>query len=112
MDFDSLSNEELLKRIDNAEFIEKFTNSEDWKLFRDVCKRLSEKASLELENVKANETNRIIELQTICKFYKNVLLSVIESYKKEGMVCFEEAKWYRPHVLMELMKRINNTDFQ
>lgn len=92
MELNELKDNELSDKLSNAEFIERFIESDGWKLIDEACKRVVKKAQAELSNVNAGDMVKIIELQQIIKLYKNVLNGLINSFKAEGLMAFEEAK--------------------
>lgn len=89
---EDLSDAEILQRIEDGEFIHRFEESADWRLFREACKRLAQKASDALDNVPADKTVAIIELQVMKKFCKHVVHGIINAYKQDGFTAFEQAK--------------------
>lgn len=92
-DLTTLSDKELLKRLDNAAFIDRFEKSEDWKLFREACKHLADKADYMMLRISPiDDPAGIIECQVISKFCKDMIRGIINGIKSEGKIAFEEGK--------------------
>lgn len=92
-DYSKLRDKELLDKLDDAAFIARFEQSEDWKLFREACKRLGDLAEYEMDRLDPiKEPSAIIERQVVKKFCRNVVRSIISGLKAEGALAFEEAK--------------------
>lgn len=93
VDYDRLSNQELLQKLDDAAFIERFERGDDWKLFREACRRLADQAAFEMDRIDPiKDPTGIIERQVIRKFCQNTVLGIIRSFKEEGKVAFNEAR--------------------
>lgn len=85
------SDREIFELIEKGEAIHRLEENEDFKLLQKAWKRLSEMALDHLVKTDAKDIELIHELQTIIKFYRNVLGSTLDSIKYEGHVAFEEA---------------------
>ena len=90
--FDALSDNDIWQRLGDGEFVYGFETSYEWKLFREACLRVARQAQVELLDVPADHTVRIIELQQLIKLYSRVPQSLMNSFKQEGIAAFEEAK--------------------
>lgn len=90
--FEDFTDLEVIDALENGVEVEKTTHSEGWKIIDEAFKRLSEQAQRELLTVPADQLTRIVELQTVAKFYKSVFESVVNSYKQEGKLAFTVAK--------------------
>ncbi len=93
MNSEELSKEEIISKLSDGELAVRFEESEDWKLIRESTRRLADQAIDELTKTPADNLVRIIELQLTAKFCRNFLQSILNSYKQEGALAFEEAKY-------------------
>ena len=91
-EYESLSDDQLVARLDNADMMERFLKSDDWKLFREAFRRIYLEADEKLNTVDPGDYKKIAELQVLKKFYRNVLEMTIHWYKVDGQAAFEEAK--------------------
>jgi len=92
VDYEALTDEALLEKLDNWDRLDRFEDSEEWRIFDEACRRVAMRAREELIKVPANDTLRIIELQQIIKLYGSVFKSLMSSFKQEGEVAFFEAR--------------------
>ena len=92
LDFSAWKNEDLIDALENGVEVEKTIATPGWRILDEAFKRLSLQADRELRNVPADKMAEITELQVIAKFYDNVFKSVVESYKQEGKLAFDECK--------------------
>lgn len=92
MDYSQFKDEDITDKLSNAEIIERFEESDGWRLIQEACKRTVLRAQEELLHTPADNTVRMVELQQIIKLYRNVLNGLINSFKNEGRMAFEEAK--------------------
>lgn len=92
-DTSKLSREQILEKLDDAAFVERFERSEDWKFFRSACEHLAKQAEYEMDRTDPlKNPSKIIELQVVKKFCRNVVGSIINGIKSEGKIAFEEAR--------------------
>ena len=88
-----LTDRELLKKLDDAEFIAEFERGEKWLLFREAAQRLAAQAEYKLDRINPIEDpTGVTECQVIKKFCRNVLQNIINGIKSEGELAFNEAK--------------------
>lgn len=87
-----MGNEELLSRLDNAALADRLEHSEDWKIVREGAKRLADQAIEQLLKTAPTEQARILELQFIAKFCRDMLPSIVAYAKQDGFLAFYEAK--------------------
>jgi hypothetical protein len=92
MNLEELSDKELFDECQKSGAIEKLTNSPEWKIIKEASERIIDRAVNEFINTKADDTIRIIELQTIIRKYKIGLFSEINVLKQASDLLFEEAK--------------------
>lgn len=90
MDYNSFSDEELKKQLEDGILIEELENTEGWKIIKEACQRVSDKAMLALLKAKATDTALIIELQQVAKLYSTVLPSLLRHMKAESRLAFDE----------------------
>ncbi len=91
-DIADLSDKDLLAKLEDAVFIDRFENSDDWKLIREACERLAKQAEYELDRTDPiKNPTKIIECQIVKKFCRNMLRGIINSIKAEGKLAFDEA---------------------
>ena len=89
----SLSDKDLMAKLDNAAFIARFEMSEDWLLFREAAERLAKQADYELDRVDPiKDPTKVIECQITRKLCRNVLKGIINSFKAEGELAFDESR--------------------
>jgi len=91
-EFKEYTDQQILEQLDDWYSAEIFEQSKEWKFIQEACKRVSEKAALELEAVDPRDYSKICELQQIRKLYKDVFKSLVDTLKVKGEVAFEEAK--------------------
>ena len=91
-EYQELNNDELLRRLDNSDLMDRFLRSEDWKLFNEAFRRIYEDADARLNEIDPGDYKKIAELQIMKKFYKNVLQTTIQWYKVDGEAAWSEAK--------------------
>jgi hypothetical protein len=92
-DASKMSEEEILRKLDDAAFIQRFEKSEDWKFFREACEHLARQAEREMDHTDPiKNPTAIIECQVTKKFCKNVVGSIVNGIKSMGKLAFEEAK--------------------
>ncbi len=92
-DYSELTDREIYEKLEQASLADKLLNSPEWKIFQEASDRIVERAVEELATkVKADETTRIIELQTIIRKYKYGLFNEIKILKMESDQLFTEAR--------------------
>lgn len=90
LDYEDLSNGELVGRIEKSNIADKFQRSEDWKLVREACNRAKERASEALIRVDPDKKTTVIELQMLVKIFGNFIPSLIRVTKEDGDLAHEE----------------------
>lgn len=83
---------ELVDKLEDAAFIQRFEHSDDWKLFREACEHLASLAAHQILYTDAKDTQAIIEHQITIKFCRNILKSIISGIKEEGRIAFNEMR--------------------
>jgi hypothetical protein len=91
-DLQKLSDDEILSRLERAEMMERFLESEDWKLFRESWRRLYEEAGKKLDTVDPKDAITITKYQMRRNFYQNVLLGTIGYVRAEAETAFQVTK--------------------
>ena len=92
-DTSKLSREDILQKLDDAAFVQRFEKSEDWKFFREACEHLARQAEYEMDRTDPlKNPSKIIELQVVKKFCRNIVGSIINGIKAEGAIAFQEAR--------------------
>jgi len=93
MNLEELSDKELHDKLQEAGLVEKLTSSPEWGMFKEASDRIIDRAINEFaKNTKADDTVKVIELQTIIRKYKYGLFNEVNSLKVESDMLFEEAK--------------------
>jgi len=92
VEFEYMTDDEIEAKLSQWEKMEIFEASEQWKIFDVACKRVAEKAKMDLVQTSPSDTVRIIELQQIIKLYSSVFRGLINSFKQEGEVAYYEAE--------------------
>lgn len=93
MDWDTVSDQEIMDQLRSAELAERLEQSEEWKLIREAIKRVYEKHQKLLQSADPTETELIMNLQVICKMYDEEFLpQLIKNFQNIGEFAFEEAK--------------------
>ncbi len=93
IDYSILDNKELYDQLSRAGLIEKLATSPEWKLLQEAANRIVDRAIKEFAcNVKATDTVRLIELQTIIRKYKYGLIDEVNILKNESEFIYQTAK--------------------
>lgn len=92
MNYEELNDEELVSKLEDSALMDRFENSEDWKIIREACRRAGERAKEALVKADPDKKTLILELQKIAQIYGNFLPSLVNSFKQDGALAFEEAK--------------------
>lgn len=90
MDYSQLSDGELRTKLEDGILVQELESTEGWKVFEESCRRLSENAKRALLDVPADKTTTIIELQVMAKLYGKVLKSVVDTFKQESRIAWNE----------------------
>jgi hypothetical protein len=93
MDWDTVSDQEIMDQLRSAELAERLEQSEEWKLVREAIKRVYEKHQKLLQSADPTETELIMNLQVICKMYDEAFLpQLIKNFQNIGEFAYQEAK--------------------
>ncbi len=92
LQFESMEDKQLIERIETAAEIKEMESSPGWKLLNEACKRAAAQARESLSDVDPSDKVLIVKYQQIAKLYGNVLPSLVNSFKQEGEMAFQEAK--------------------
>lgn len=92
LEFERMNDGELVDRIENAAEIKELERSKGWRLISEACKRAANQARESLADVDPENKVLIVKYQQIAKLYGNVIPSLVNSFKQEGEMAFEEAK--------------------
>ena len=91
--YSDLGDKDLFELLEKAGLADKLINAPEWKMLDEARKRIVDRAVDELATkVKAHETERIIELQTIIRKYKYGLFDEVKLLKLESDAAFTEAE--------------------
>jgi hypothetical protein len=90
VDYSQITNDDLKSRLEDGALVAELEATEGWKVMNEACKRVGRTAERELLKVKASDTLAIIELQVIAKLYSSVIPSLINSFKQESRIAFDE----------------------
>lgn len=88
----ALSDQELMRKLEEADIIEAFEKDPRWKLFREATRRVYERADQALDMVAPDNQAAIMMYQLTKRFYKNVIVTILDSFKNDGEAAFYEAK--------------------
>lgn len=92
-EYEDLDDITLLRRLETAAIAERLKATDEWKLVQEARKRIVERAVNEFAiKTKADNTVRIIELQTVIRKYKYGLFKEIELLADEGRFLYEAVK--------------------
>lgn len=92
-DYAGLTDQELLNKLDDAAFVDRFEHSEEWKMLREAGDRLAKQATYRmLKTDPIKDPTAIIECQITIKLCQNILRGIINGIKTEGAIAFKEAK--------------------
>lgn len=92
LQFDQLDDEKLIEQIENAAEIKDLETHKGWKLLNEACKRAAFQAGEALADVDPKDEVLIVKYQQIKKLYGHVIPSLINSFKQEGDLAFQESK--------------------
>lgn len=90
MDYSQITNDDLKSRLEDGALVAELEANEGWKVIEEACRRVGKTAERELLRVRASDTVTIIELQTIAKLYSSVIPSLVNSFKQESRIAFDE----------------------
>lgn len=100
--------EELLKQLQDAHFAEVVEKSSEWEIFRRSWKDIYKIAEEQLDNCPPWESDRIAELQLCKRFYRDVLSTTLEMYKKYGKEAYQSAE-QEPGLLNRIWYSLSNS---
>ena len=83
---------ELVDRLEAGVLIDKFINSDEWKLILEGADRVVEAAKNQLVDTPADQTLAIAELQLLAKLYKKILPNIVSVLRQEGKLAFEQLR--------------------
>lgn len=89
---EEMSDDAVINQLEHGAEIREMEQTKGWKLLLDACGRVADQARRNLEEVRADDTVKIVEYQQIAKLYGRVLKSLVESMKQEGALAVEEVK--------------------
>ncbi len=93
MDWDNVSDQEILDQLRNAELADKIEHSDEWKVVHEAFKRVYQKHQKLLQSADPTETELIMNLQVICKMYdESFLPQLIKNFQNIGEFAYQEAK--------------------
>lgn len=92
-EYSTLDDKELFEQLNKAGLIDKLATSPEWKMLTEAANRIVDRAIKEFAcNVKATDTLRIIELQTIIRKYRYGLIEEVNILKNESEFIYQTAK--------------------
>ena len=92
-EYEALSDKELIAKLSDTQFVERFEKSDDWKAVREACKRTKQSALLALVKANAADSAYINKLQRVAEIYGDFVPNLIRSLKQEYSAVTEEAKF-------------------
>ena len=93
MEFDKLTDDELIRNLEDARLAHTVQHSEEWGVIREAMQRVYEKHVKMLIETDPKETSRVMELQHICKLYRAEFLpELLERFQMVGEFAFNEAE--------------------
>jgi hypothetical protein len=92
VEFEHLSDDELIDSLDEGAVIAELENYDGWKIIEEAMKRTTQLAEKKLKDIDPTDASTIMQLQQIAKLYGDFIPNLIKSYKQQGELAFEEAK--------------------
>ena len=90
MIFEEKGSDELSDKLENGVKIEQMLASAGWKLLAEKMKAQIALFEKQLRVVNPSNTNEIIRLQTLCQVLDDIIPSLINNMKQEGIIAFKE----------------------
>jgi hypothetical protein len=92
MNFEDLTDRDLIDKLDKAAIAEKLAESYEWSLLKEAFDRVIKKAQAEILDVDPVENpSRIQELQILVKVLRNLVPGIVRGLHEEGRLAFFEA---------------------
>lgn len=91
-EYEEIDYSELIKKLEEGSTLETIKNSPEWRLFREVWRRIYETADKQLDSVDPANQTRVLEIQLTRKFYRDVLGTTILKIKEDAKAAFEQAQ--------------------
>jgi hypothetical protein len=93
MDWNDASDQEIMEQLRKSELADRLLHSDEWKLVHEALKRTHDKHQLLLQEADPRDTELIMNLQLICKMYREEFLpQLVRNFKNIGEFAFEEAQ--------------------
>jgi len=93
MDWETVSDQEILDQLTTAELAKRLEESDEWKLVHEAMKRIYDKHQKLLQAADPSDVNTVTQLQQICKLYdEGFLPGTIKRFQEIGEFAFPEAK--------------------
>jgi len=93
MDYEKLTDDEILKQLEEARMAHAVQHSEEWGIIREALKRVYENHVKMLIETDPKEKDRVMELQHICKLYRTEFLpDLLARFQMTGRFAFDEAE--------------------
>ena len=86
-----LSDDQILEKLESAALADRLEHDEHFQILRNACKRMHDRGVFALKTVNPTDHRRIIQLQLMCQFYENIILTLITNFKKDAEAVFNEA---------------------
>lgn len=92
LEFVNMPDAEVLDKLENSSEIHDLEKSRGWALLNEACRRAAGQAKQALVEADPDDKTMVVKYQQVARLYGNVLQSLINSFKQEGAMAFEEAK--------------------
>ncbi len=93
MNFNELTDDDLLGKLDNSAAIGQLEDSEGWQIVKEACKRKVKQIEMALKKIDPSNMTAIIELQVRAEIYgEDFIPSLINTFRQEGEIAFLESK--------------------
>ena len=92
MEFEHLSDDELIDSLDEGAVIAELENYDGWRIIKAAMENTTKLAEMRLRNTDPTDASTIMQLQQIVKLYGDFIPNLIKSYRQQGELAFEEAK--------------------
>lgn len=90
MDYSTIPDEDLKAQLEDGAIVAELENTEGWRIINEACKRVGRNAERALLKVAPTDVDAIVQLQAIAKLYSSVIPSLINSFKQESRIAFDE----------------------
>ncbi len=90
--YKSLSDTDLMKKLEDADLLEAFEKDPKWQLLKEATRRIYHRADDALDTCPPDDYKRVATYQLTKRFYKNVVSTILDTYRQDGEAAFYEAQ--------------------